>query len=146
MATNRPQLENTAEFASPPALNGTALMASLTVKDLKQSLAWYADVVGFEVEQRMEHEGQLRAAAIKAGAVRMLLNQDDGGRGWDRVKGEGFSLTIVTNQRVDDIAKRIKSQGGTLDSEPADMPWGARMFRITDPDGYRLSISSIKKG
>ncbi len=42
----------------------------------------------------------------------------------------------------DDIAKGIKERGGTLESEPADMPWGARIFRLKDPDGYRFTISS----
>ena len=34
------------------------------------------------------------------------------------------------------------SLDGTLVSEPTDMPWGARVFRVQDPDGYRLAISS----
>ncbi|MHB2033651.1 MAG: VOC family protein, partial [Gemmatimonadaceae bacterium] len=55
---------------------------------------------------------------------------------------EGFSLQFITVQSVDDVARRIRDLGGTLDSEPADMPWGVRSFRLRDPDGYRLSISS----
>jgi uncharacterized glyoxalase superfamily protein PhnB len=43
---------------------------------------------------------------------------------------------------VDDIADRITSHGGTLDSQPADMPWGARVFRVRDPDGFKFAISS----
>ena len=35
-----------------------------------------------------------------------------------------------------------KESGGILDSEPADMPWGARIFRLKDPDGFKLTISS----
>jgi hypothetical protein len=31
--------------------------------------------------------------------VRILLNQDDGAKGFDRVKGEGFSLMFTTAQR-----------------------------------------------
>jgi uncharacterized glyoxalase superfamily protein PhnB len=27
-------------------------------------------------------------------------------------------------------------------SEPVDTPWGVRMFRVRDPDGFRLTISS----
>jgi len=50
---------------------------------------------------------------------------------------------ITTAQNIDEVAKRIKASGGTLDSEPADMPWGARMFRLRDPDGFRLTISSV---
>ena len=80
--------------------------------------------------------------ALIAGDVRLSINQDDGAKGWDRVKGEGFSLRITTDQNIDEIAKRIKDRGGILESEPADMPWGARLFRLKDPDGFKLAISS----
>jgi uncharacterized glyoxalase superfamily protein PhnB len=119
-----------------------SLQASLTVKDLQQSLAWYRDLVGFAVDRRYEREGKLMAVALKAGDVRILIGQDDGAKGWDRAKGEGFSLQFTTDQSVDEIAKRVKDLGGTLESEPADMPWGPRMFRLRDPDGFRLTISS----
>jgi lactoylglutathione lyase len=120
----------------------TALTASLTVKDIQRSLAWYRDVLGFTVDRMMEREGKLRAVAFQAGAVRILINQDDGARGWERVKGEGFSLTFKTTQSIDAIAAGIKARGGELATDPADMPWGARVFRVVDPDGYRLSIST----
>lgn len=128
--------------SEPESFRARALSASLTVKDIRTSLAWYRDVLGFTVDREYEREGQLRSVALKAGAVRLLLNQDDGAKGFDRVKGEGFSLQLTTTQRVDDIANRIRQAGGKLGSEPADMPWGARMFRLQDPDGFKLVISS----
>lgn len=118
------------------------LSAALTVKDLEKSLTWYRDVVGFTVDQRREREGKLLAVSLKAGDVRILITQDDGAKGWDRVKGEGFSLQFTTDQDVDELAKRIKANGGTLDSEPVTAPWGPRVFRLRDPDGFKLVISS----
>jgi uncharacterized glyoxalase superfamily protein PhnB len=128
--------------AQPESFRARALRASLTVADLPKSLAWYTDVLGFTLQQRREAEGKLVAAALVAGSVRLLLNQDNGARGWDRQKGEGFSLMLTTAQDIDTLAARIRDAGGTLDSEPADMPWGARVFRIRDPDGYRFAIST----
>ena len=119
-----------------------SLSTSLTVKDLKASLAWYRDVVGFTVNQQHEREGVVRAVSFSAGAVQLLINQDDGAKGMDRVKGEGFSLMFTTSQDIDAIARGITERGGTLDSEPADMPWGARVFRLRDPDGFRLVITT----
>ena len=119
-----------------------SLSTSLTVKDLEASLAWYRDVVGFTVNQQHERDGVVRAVSFSAGAVQLLINQDDGAKGMDRVKGEGFSLMFTTSQDVDAIARGITERGGTLDSEPADMPWGARIFRLRDPDGFRLVITS----
>ena len=142
MSINSPVPDGAAKGAEPESFRARTLSASLTVRDLQKSLAWYRDVVGFTVDRSYEREGKLRAVALKAGDVRLLIGQDDGAKGWDRVKGEGFSLQITTDQNVDEIANRIKELGGTLESEPADMPWGARIFRLQDPDGFKFAISS----
>ena len=123
-------------------LHGIALSASLTVKDLEKSLLWYRDVMGFTVDRKHEREGKLMAVSLSAGGVRVLIGQDDGAKGWDRVKGDGFSMMITTDQNIDELAKQIKERGGVLDMEPADTPWGTRAFRLRDPDGFRFTVSS----
>ena len=133
---------NDSARAEPQSFRARALMASLTVKDLERSVQWYEQVVGFVVEQRHEHQGRVVAVALLAGDVAVLLNQDDGAKGWDRAKGEGISLQFTTTQDLDAHAARIKSRGGALAAEPADMPWGARVFRVVDPDGFKLSFST----
>lgn len=132
--------------ALPESLRGRSLEVSLTVNDLEKSLAWYRDVVGFTVDRRHERDGKLLAISLIAGDVRVLIGQDDGARGWDRVKGEGFSVQITTVQDIDEVAKRIKEAGGTLLSEPVSTPWGVRVFRLQDPDGFRWTISSPRAG
>jgi lactoylglutathione lyase len=145
MSPNTPRTGAAVVRTQPESLRATELSASLTVKDLERSLAWYCDALGFTIDRKHEREGKVVGVSLKAGLVRILLNQDNGARGWDRTKGEGFSLQITTSQSVDDIAARIRQFGGTLDSEPGDMPWGVRAFRVTDPDGFRLAISSERQ-
>jgi uncharacterized glyoxalase superfamily protein PhnB len=123
-------------------LTATGMTVSITVRELDRSLAWYRDALGFRPEREYERDGKRTGVVLTAGAVRILLNLDDGARGWDRTKGEGISLTINVASGVDDVAERVKAYGATLDTEPADMPWGARAFRVRDPDGFRLAISS----
>jgi uncharacterized glyoxalase superfamily protein PhnB len=127
--------------SSPDSFHAKTLSVSLTVKDLQKSLAWYHDVVGFSIDRKIERDGKLMGVTLKAGEVRITINQDDGAKGWDRIKGLGFSLSISTDQNVDEIARRMKRLGWALDAEPADMPWGVRMMRFRDPDGFKLSIS-----
>lgn len=141
MDTNTAVPQGATPRTQPESFRGRSLAASLTVSDLPRSLAWYRDVVGFTVDRKFERDGRLAAVALKAGAVELLLGQDDVGKGADRVKGEGFSLQITTTQDVDALAKRIRDRGGLLTTEPADV-WGARVFRVQDPDGFRLTISS----
>jgi uncharacterized glyoxalase superfamily protein PhnB len=121
--------------------HATGLGISLTVKDLQKSVTWYRDVLGFTVEREVMRDDKLVAVGVRAGSVEFLLGQDNGAKGWERVKGEGFSLRISTEQSIDDLANGIKARGGALETEPTDMQWGARVFRITDPDGYKLSVS-----
>ena len=130
----------------PESFRGRSLSASLTVKDLPASLAWYRHVLGFTVDQKHERDGVIRAVSLKAGNIRILIGQDDGAKGVDRVKGEGFSLMITTAQDIDEVARRVRAAGGVLDSEPTTTPWGARVFRLRDPDGFRLTISSPTGG
>jgi uncharacterized glyoxalase superfamily protein PhnB len=130
--------------AQPESFRGRELTASLTVSDLEKSLAWYHDVLRFSIDRKHERDGVVTGVSIMAGAVRLLLNQDDGAKGKDRVKGQGFSLQITTAQDIDELARGVKARGGTLDTEPADMPWGVRLFRVRDPDGFKLTISSVR--
>lgn len=127
--------------AAPPPLLAQSLEASLTVADVRRSVEWYCDVLRFSVDREFERNGRLLAVSLQAGAIRILLTQDDGARGLDRVKGEGFSLQITTTQDIDALASNAKRAGAVLDSEPADA-WGARVFRLRDPDGFRLVVTS----
>ena len=125
--------------ATPEKFRGAASV-SMTVKDIQKSLAWYCDVLGLGVERAVDRDGKLAFVALKAGDVRISLNQDDGAKGWDRIKGQGFSVNISVTEDIDAIANRIKASGGKLDSEPVDAAWGARYFTLTDPDGYKLGM------
>ena len=128
--------------------NATNLGCSITCKDLEAAIRFYRDAIGFAVEQTYEHEGKVVAAVVAAGDCRIVLNQDDGKLGWDRIKGQGFYLQInvAGAADVDAAAARIKGAGGTLMSEPADQPWGARMFQFKDPDGFKLGVSTPLAG
>jgi uncharacterized glyoxalase superfamily protein PhnB len=142
MTTPAPVPAGGPERGQPESFRGRSLSASLTVSDLQRSIAWYRDVLGFTIGQQYEREGRPMAVTVKAGAVQLLIGQDNGARGSNRAKGEGFSLMITTAQNVDEIAQRIRERGGTLDSEPEDTSWGGRVIRLRDPDGFRIAILS----
>ena len=128
-----------------PGLVARSLEASLTVRDLSASVAWYRDIVGFGVLREYRRDERLFAVALQAGSVELLLAQDDGAKGLDRPKGDGFSLQLTTSQDIDELAARIKARGGVLDTEPFVMA-GKRAFRLRDPDGFRFTISSPREG
>ena len=115
---------------------------SFTVNDLDRSLGWYRDVLGFAVEETWKNDaGKVVGVSLKAGGVSFMIGQDDWKKGRDRTKGEGFRLYCETRKNVDDLAKRIEAKGGRLDSGPTDQPWGSREVSLTDPDGFKITIS-----
>lgn len=126
------------------AIRATNLGCSITCKDLDASIRFYRDAIGFAVAQTFENDGKSVAAVITAGDCVIVLNQDNGKLGWDRSKGQGLSLQInvAGAADVDAAAARIQAAGGTLLNEPADRPWGARMFQFTDLDGFKLGVST----
>ena len=128
--------------SDPESFRARGLSVAMTVRDVDASVDWYSHAIGFVVDRTYEREGRTTGVAMKAGNVRLLLNQDDGARGGDRVKGLGISLFFTTAQDVDALAERVKAEGSTLEMEPADTPWGTRAFRVRDPDGFMLVIST----
>jgi uncharacterized glyoxalase superfamily protein PhnB len=124
--------------------HATTLGCSLTCRDVEASMRWYRDVLGFTVQHSYDRDGKPGGAVMTAGQIRIILNQDDGKLGWDRKKGQGcyFQLNVESAADVDAAAERIKAAGGELLSEPADRPWGARMFQFRDLDGFKLGVST----
>ncbi len=126
---------------APQTLRLKQIVPSITASDLQKSLHWYRDVVGFHLEDTYEEDGVLKGVALVAGTQRVYLSQDDGAKG-ERMKGQGLRLYFVASQDVDGVADAIRARGGTLASEPEDMPWGARSFNLVDPDGFLITITS----
>jgi uncharacterized glyoxalase superfamily protein PhnB len=114
----------------------------LTVDDIATSVAFY-EALGFRVTDRWNDDnGELMSVMVQAGQLMIGLNQDDWKKGRNRQKGIGTRLHIETAQNIDEIAARAKAAGITLDVEPFDTPWKTRQFELTDPTGFKLTISS----
>jgi uncharacterized glyoxalase superfamily protein PhnB len=117
------------------------LMPSLTVDDLQKSIAFF-EGLGFAVDERWEDGGVLHGVSLRAGETQIGLNQDDWKKGRDRQKGVGLRLYMNTTQDIDQVAARARKAGVALDSEPHDTEWGSRAFDVTEPSGFKLTISS----
>jgi len=118
-----------------------SILTGLTVDDLARSLAFY-EALGFTVTQRWDQDGTLMSVMMRAGELELGLNQDDWKKGRNRQKGIGTRLNIETRQNIDEIAARVKAAGFALDMEPFDTQWRTRQFELTDPSGFKLTVSS----
>lgn len=118
------------------------LAPSLTVNDLKKSIHFYTEGLGFAVDEEMKEDGEVLGVMLKAGEASLGISQDDFAKGRDRVKGIGMRLYIETDQDLNALARQAKTAGVTLDQEPGPLPWGPMGFTVTDPDGFKLTITN----
>ena len=124
------------------AVQISAIVPTLTVDDLQKSITFY-EALGFTIDEQWEEKGTLLGVMLRAGTVEIGLSQDDWKKGRDRKKGVGVRLSISTTPgHVDEIAKRAKSAGITLTSDPHDTEWKSRAFELSDPSGFLLTIFS----
>ncbi len=131
---------------TPPEshLQATFIAPGITVNDLAESITFY-EALGFAVGERWEDGEKLMGVMLHAGGGMLGLSQDDFAKGKVRVKGIGMRTWISTEQDIDEIAERAKAAGIKLDSGPEDYPWGGRGFAVTDPDGFKMTVSREAK-
>jgi predicted lactoylglutathione lyase len=123
------------------ALKAKTVMANLTVNDVQQSIRFF-EGLGFAVDEQWEDQGKVLGVTLRAGDAQIGLMQDDWRKGRNRLKGIGMRVFIGTAQDIDEIAARAEEAGIALDSKPHDTEWGSRAFDLTEPSGFKLTISS----
>jgi uncharacterized glyoxalase superfamily protein PhnB len=123
-------------------LQARSLEPALTVNDLKRSIHFYTEGLGFTIAQQAEEGEEMRFAMLEAGGAHLGLSQDDFAQGRNRVKGVGLRLYFETEQDLKVLARQAKAAGITLDQGPGPLPWGPMGFTVTDPDGFKLTIAN----
>ncbi len=122
------------------------LRMELFVEDLDTSIGFYA-ALGFAVERREHDYASLRwgEAVIGLGPISKLPATGDGpGFTRERLAGaRGAGVEIVLEVEDLDVAlAAARAAGHPLTEPPQDRPWGLRDFRLADPDGYYLRITT----
>jgi uncharacterized glyoxalase superfamily protein PhnB len=52
------------------------------------------------------------------------------------------ALDVETDQDIVTLARRAKDAGIAFDHEPSPLPWGPMGFRVTDPDGFKITVAN----
>ena len=129
---------------STATLKALSFMPVLTVEDLKKTMSLYTGGLGFTiVEENKNKAGELVGVTLGAGDARLGFSQDDFAKGRNRVKGVGMRLYLETDQDLPALARQARSAGLKLDGDPAPLPWGPLGLTVSDPDGYRFTISNV---
>lgn len=128
----------------PPS--GMGLRLELFVEDMKASIDFYTKVLGFEVLR--EHPGDYASlgcgdVTLGIGPISKLPEEDGYFTREVASLRRGLGVEIVLE--IDDVDEwyRLVSGSGHPVFEPLqERPWGLRDFRIVDPDGYYLRLTS----
>jgi len=133
-----------ADDRTPPII-----VVEFFVHDVDASLAFYR-ALGFDVARRFEDHVQLRR-----GEIRLSLQGDAHAVAGPHYftphiqqhpRGTGVEVSIQVAD-VDAEYIRAKTAGLNIVKPMQDRPWGARDFRLADPDGYFIRITSpLKSG
>jgi catechol 2,3-dioxygenase-like lactoylglutathione lyase family enzyme len=128
-----------------PQAQGMTLRLELFVSDMQESIDFYTNVLGFE-----RTKGEPDYVPVRSGAVLIALGPASG-----LPKKHHFNPDIQRSRRglgveivleVNDVRsyfEKVKASGyqGIL-SPLRKQSWGLTDFRVADPDGYYLRITS----
>ena len=104
----------------------------LEVNNLEESLSFYHERLGFEIESH-NPQAEPPIATVRAGTLRITLVQQ---LETMLKRGRGVHFVLGVSD-VDEFYQKLKATGVAV-TEPRDEGWGGRFVSLQDPDGYRL--------
>ena len=104
----------------------------LEVNSLEESVAFYHDVLGMDVES-LNAESDPPMAKVRSGDLRINLAQH-----LETMlrRGRGVHFFVGVDN-VDEFYEKLAAQGADV-QPPVDEGWGGRFVTLEDPDKYRF--------
>lgn len=118
--------------AAPLAFGGVTPI--LRVADLKTSLAFYVDALGFAVDWSYR-DG---FAQVRRGDVALMLCEGD--------QGQSGTWVYAGVSDADAFHAELCARQVAVRHPPTNYPWGARELQVQDPDGHVLRFASDATG
>jgi len=115
--------------------------ASLQVRDLEASKAFYTNKLGFEIGDTNSQACIFKYKQGQASfAIRTPLEPLEG-----KELGIGVALWFAVNENVDELKEKLIRNGITTAGPIIETPFG-RAFHLKDLDGYKLTfLNTISK-
>ncbi|MEM7349966.1 MAG: glyoxalase superfamily protein [Acidobacteriota bacterium] len=116
------------------------VIPTLRVASMRASLAFYTDVLGFEIkwswsnESRYEVDRRPELACLEGGEAVLFVARHRGcSDGW-------LFVELPFSEDVDALAEQLSGHQSVVEL-PIDKPWGSRELLLRDPDGHHLRFS-----
>lgn len=119
---------------------------ALYVSDVQRSLAFYRDVLGFQIGYRWPPEGDPDYVEVTQGNQTVgLLSREFAARETGLPVAQGgpsWAELVLEVDDVDAASRYLLSKGVRQLREPADKPWGERVAYFVDPDGHPIFVAA----
>lgn len=123
------------------------LRMELFVDDLDVGVAFYADVLGFQVMRRAGDYVSLRRGTVVLGLGPVAKLPEHDGPGFTRRrlaadKGAGVEIVLELDDlaQLSELHDRCQAERVVVEALQR-RPWGLSDFRVVDPDGYYLRLT-----
>lgn len=129
-----------------------SVQPDLGVQNIRASVDYYVNTLGFESMGIFDHEGTPVHAEVANGGVRFMFGPVAMAEGAfaaklrdGAVRGAGVAFYLSMDAGIDEYYAQVRGAGATIAEEIADRFWGDRTFTVEDPDGYLLMFSQHVK-
>jgi uncharacterized glyoxalase superfamily protein PhnB len=113
-------------------------------RDAKAALDFLERAFGFETRLLVDdgQGGVIHSESVYEGHVVMVSGPPSGK--WaspaDLDGRRTGSVHVQVTDGIDDLCQRARAAGATIEREPADQPYGDRVFTCLDPEGHSWSF------
>ena len=127
---------------------------NVTVNDVDESLAFYRDALGLEVQNDVA-SGRYRWVTLGSDAqpgLGIVLSEPHAGR--SKADGDAMQelltkgvlpMLVFRTDDLDAMFEKVRASGAEVMQEPIDQPWGPRDCAFRDPSGNMVRISQAPK-
>ena len=120
------------------------LTPNLVVSNVERSVAFYCDVLGFALTQKVPDQSPLVFATVQSGDVEIFLNAPEPAIAeYPAFKSRPIGGTLTLFMEVEGIKSLHEALAGRVTVVmPLERKWyGVTEFAIVDPDGYVITFA-----
>ena len=123
--------------------------------DPKASLAFYRDILGFEVRNDVEYEGLhwITVGPVDQPGTSIVLHPpaadpgitEDERRTISEMMAKGtYATLLLATKDLDGAFERIQASDADVVQEPTEQPYGVRDCAVRDPAGNMVRIQELR--
>ncbi len=137
--------------AAPASITFLSVVPQFTVPDLVRTVAYYRDVLGFDVMGYWDGAHVTAAptdpvfAIVKRGQTQLFFNRGDGSEVRSGRAEGGYDVYFHV-VGVDTLAEELRSRGAEILDGPEDRSYGQREFMVRDCNDLIVAFGEETSG